>query len=226
MQHTALAIKRAILIGFLCGSMATPPHLGAGMLEVAEAQEAVTLWVLTVGISQYAEPRINLQFADNDARQIASTLATQQGRLFREVYTRVLVNRQATRGKHPARHERVSRAGLARGCNRDISCRTRPPGSRHWHLLLPPLRRQQRESDVRRPPHDDVRGGGSKAAHQRGQGGSMARHLSRRSDEHRSHKGRKRWRGSLGSVILRLRPVHALSEQGRRGIPQGREVFY
>ena len=53
--------------------------------------------MLSVGVSQYADPRINLKFADHDAIRIAQTLKSQEGMLFNEVFTRVLVNEAATR---------------------------------------------------------------------------------------------------------------------------------
>jgi uncharacterized caspase-like protein len=66
-------------------------------LQVEELRKGVALWVLTVGVSRYADQRINLQYADHDAMRIAQLLQTQQGVLFREVFTKVLVNEQATR---------------------------------------------------------------------------------------------------------------------------------
>jgi hypothetical protein len=64
---------------------------------VNELKEGAALWALTVGVSRYEEARINLKFADHDALRIAHLLKAQQGRLFREVFTRVLVNERATR---------------------------------------------------------------------------------------------------------------------------------
>lgn len=65
--------------------------------QVESQRKKVTLWVLAIGVSQYADERINLEYADNDAEVIARMLATQRGVLFQEVYSRVLVNEQATR---------------------------------------------------------------------------------------------------------------------------------
>ena len=64
---------------------------------VAEFKEKAALWVLTVGVSQYQDERINLRFADHDALRIAQLLKSQEGLLFREVFTQVLINENATR---------------------------------------------------------------------------------------------------------------------------------
>jgi uncharacterized caspase-like protein len=66
-------------------------------LQVEDLKQGVTLWVLAVGVSQYQDPRINLRHADHDAYRIAQVLELQEGVLFREVVTKVLVNEQATR---------------------------------------------------------------------------------------------------------------------------------
>ncbi len=53
--------------------------------------------MLSIGVSEYADSRINLKYADNDALKIAEMLSSQQGVLFREVFSQVLVNEKATR---------------------------------------------------------------------------------------------------------------------------------
>ena len=67
-------------------------------LAIEEMQNNVTLWVLSVGVSRYAEESINLKFADHDAERIAEVLKTQEGVLFNKVNTLVLTDKQATRG--------------------------------------------------------------------------------------------------------------------------------
>jgi len=64
---------------------------------VDEFKEETVLWVMSVGVSQYEDARINLKYADHDAQRIAQMLKTQEGVLFKEVMTHVLVNEQATR---------------------------------------------------------------------------------------------------------------------------------
>lgn len=55
------------------------------------------LWVFAVGVSQYRNSTINLEFADNDAEALARALQVQSGKIFRRVNTKVLVNQQASR---------------------------------------------------------------------------------------------------------------------------------
>ena len=56
------------------------------------------MWVLSVGVSQYADPALNLNFADNDAISVADALREQQQRrVYGAVQTRVLTNEQVTR---------------------------------------------------------------------------------------------------------------------------------
>ena len=99
-MNTRIAgVGRVVLSSLLCLMVAVPPSLWASErdLQVVGLRERATLWVLTVGVSKYADDRIDLQYADNDAKAIAQLLATQTGRLFREVHTHVLVNENATR---------------------------------------------------------------------------------------------------------------------------------
>jgi hypothetical protein len=57
-----------------------------------------TLWVLTVGISEYQNSSLNLKYADNDANVLARTLKKLEGGIFLEVVTKTLVNQDANRG--------------------------------------------------------------------------------------------------------------------------------
>lgn len=66
---------------------------------VQDQKESAALWVLAIGVSDYQDERISLKYADNDALTVAQMLKSQEGLLFREVFTRVLVNEQATRGE-------------------------------------------------------------------------------------------------------------------------------
>lgn len=57
-----------------------------------------TLWVLSVGVSRYADAAFRLNFADSDATAVADTLKEQAGRrVYGDVQTRVLTDEQATR---------------------------------------------------------------------------------------------------------------------------------
>ncbi|MGH9803428.1 MAG: caspase family protein, partial [Blastocatellia bacterium] len=55
------------------------------------------LYVLAVGISQYAKPEHNLNFAAKDARDFAEVMKRQKGGLYREVVIKLLTDAQATR---------------------------------------------------------------------------------------------------------------------------------
>ena len=57
------------------------------------------LYVLSVGVSDYENNDLDLRFAHADAEGIARAFKSQQGRLFGEVKSRVLINEQATRGE-------------------------------------------------------------------------------------------------------------------------------
>jgi TolB-like protein len=62
------------------------------------AADGSTLWVLSVGVSRYADSRLDLTFADRDARSVAAALADQQGRrVYSRVESRVLVDADVRR---------------------------------------------------------------------------------------------------------------------------------
>ena len=82
---------------FPVGSRATTEQSRKLQVEAMQQQKKAALWVLAIGVSEYADGQINLKYADHDAEQIARLFSTQQGALFREVFTRVLVNEKATR---------------------------------------------------------------------------------------------------------------------------------
>jgi WD40 repeat protein len=56
-----------------------------------------SLFVVSVGVSRYATPGINLMQASKDARDIARALERQQAQFYERVHTRVLVDEGATR---------------------------------------------------------------------------------------------------------------------------------
>ena len=56
-----------------------------------------TLWLLSIGVSDYRNKGFSLNFADNDAIKLAEVLKKQQGQLYYEVQTKVLVNEEVTR---------------------------------------------------------------------------------------------------------------------------------
>ncbi|MEJ0032446.1 MAG: hypothetical protein WDO15_19775 [Bacteroidota bacterium] len=52
---------------------------------------------MSVGVSKHTIPAYTLNYADMDARSIEDIYKLQQGALFKNVFTRTLVNEQATR---------------------------------------------------------------------------------------------------------------------------------
>jgi DNA-binding beta-propeller fold protein YncE len=60
-------------------------------------RSAPNLFVLAVGIDEYAPAWPDLRFASLDARRLADALARQEGGMYTRVYTQVLTNREATR---------------------------------------------------------------------------------------------------------------------------------
>jgi hypothetical protein len=54
------------------------------------------LYVLAIGVSDYANPNYKLNFAHKDAQDLAAILQKQQGKVFGTVQTRVLTNANAT----------------------------------------------------------------------------------------------------------------------------------
>ena len=54
------------------------------------------LYILAVGISEYAQPDLNLRFAHRDAEEFAAAWKSQEGPVYAKVETRVLTNKEAT----------------------------------------------------------------------------------------------------------------------------------
>jgi hypothetical protein len=55
------------------------------------------LYILAVGISEYARPDYRLDLAAKDAQDFAQAMRVQEARLYRRVHVRMLTNREATR---------------------------------------------------------------------------------------------------------------------------------
>jgi WD40 repeat protein len=64
--------------------------------DEAPKSQAKSVYVLAVGISDYARPELKLNYAHRDAEAFAKVWKTQAGALYSDVKTRVLVNREAT----------------------------------------------------------------------------------------------------------------------------------
>lgn len=72
-------------------------HSPTELSALSRARQPPRLFVLAVGINDYTGPTPNLAFATNDALAIADIFRTQEGKLYREVHTRVLLDGNATR---------------------------------------------------------------------------------------------------------------------------------
>lgn len=57
-----------------------------------------TLYLLTIGVSKYANPDYNLGLADIDAKEIGKMFKNQEGRIYKKVVLKELLNNEATSG--------------------------------------------------------------------------------------------------------------------------------
>jgi WD40 repeat protein len=62
----------------------------------AVQQQKPQLYLLAVGISQYQQSRLNLQYADQDAQKFVAAMRTQKGKEYSQVTDKLLINNQAT----------------------------------------------------------------------------------------------------------------------------------
>jgi len=67
-----------------------------GTAAQAQVQHPQALYMVSVGVSQYQNPGMNLQSAAKDAADVANTFRAQQGKLFGHVDVTTLTNAQAT----------------------------------------------------------------------------------------------------------------------------------
>ncbi len=72
---------------------------GAVVKVETQDRRAPNLFVLSVGIDEYAPHYPDLRFASLDARRLADALARQEGGMYTRVYTQVLTNKDATRDR-------------------------------------------------------------------------------------------------------------------------------
>lgn len=95
----------SVVAGMLCAwaalrvmPMTAPLEQVAFAPAPAQPEGAATLWVLAVGVSRYADPRLNLAYAEDDARAVAQVLKDQEGGpLYSATRTKVLTNEEVTR---------------------------------------------------------------------------------------------------------------------------------
>ncbi len=85
----------------LLGAVATnaqQPQTIRGQIVTQPQGTKSSLWLLSVGVSQYRDNAMSLRYADEDAKAIAATLSRQKGgRIYRDVNVLVLINDQVTR---------------------------------------------------------------------------------------------------------------------------------
>jgi uncharacterized caspase-like protein len=72
-------------------------RLSVTLKAKAQDWKKPALYVLAIGVSDYANPGYKLNFADQDADALAQRLQQEQGGLYREVQVKALTNAQATR---------------------------------------------------------------------------------------------------------------------------------
>ena len=71
-----------------------------------------TLYMVAVGVSKYADRRLDLTYADKDAKDLAAYFASRKGKSFAEVKVLRLLNKEATREKILAARKLLEKAGL------------------------------------------------------------------------------------------------------------------
>jgi uncharacterized caspase-like protein len=78
--------------------VAIPQIPRAVAAEQPAPERRPALWTLTVGVSRYQDEKLNLQFADADAKAVAAALTEQGGRrVYGEIHSLVLTNEEVTR---------------------------------------------------------------------------------------------------------------------------------
>lgn len=101
MKQRVLLALQFLLVGMCTNVNASDAESRDLVIEELRAEgglhEQSALWVLAIGVSQYEDSSISLKYADHDAETIARLLRTQEGLLFAQVHTQVLVNEQATK---------------------------------------------------------------------------------------------------------------------------------
>jgi len=80
---------------------------GGSNADTADVEELPRLFFLGVGVSKYADERMNLQFAHRDVEEVEKVLKEQEGKLFSEVRSLVLTDEDAD-------NERIRIEGLRR----------------------------------------------------------------------------------------------------------------
>lgn len=75
----------------------TPAPQARAEAKVPEGMERPNLYILSIGVSKYADKDYNLTYADTDAEAITRAFKSQQGKLYNRVETKLLTNTLADR---------------------------------------------------------------------------------------------------------------------------------
>ena len=115
------------------------PHPVRVQHEGASASEQGHRWALVVGISDYQDDRLNLRFADRDARAFAKLILTEEGGGFDSDKVLVLLNEQATAGDL----QRALRSFLKKPAKEDfvviyLACHGQPDVDRPSNVYILP----------------------------------------------------------------------------------------
>lgn len=84
-----------VVNAFFKGGRAQPEVVAIERRKAAATGPLPRLWFFGVGVSQYSDPRNNLQFAHRDAEALAAAFAKQEGKLYAKVNTKLLLNKDA-----------------------------------------------------------------------------------------------------------------------------------
>ena len=84
-----------IVNAFFKGGRAQPEVVAIERKKAVTSGPLPSLWYFGVGVSEYNDPRNNLQFAHRDAEALAAAFAKQEGKLYAKVNAKVLLNKSA-----------------------------------------------------------------------------------------------------------------------------------
>ena len=87
---------KGVRLPLQCYCRTAGPCVATSARSAPPADDRPVLYVLAVGVSDYVNPSIRLNFAAKDANDFVAAVKRQQGRLYRDVVVRTLTDRNAT----------------------------------------------------------------------------------------------------------------------------------
>lgn len=72
------------------------PTLNTGGSLASTSPKGHQLWFFGIGVSKYADPKNNLDYADADAKALAASFKKQEGKLYEKVNVKILTNEEVT----------------------------------------------------------------------------------------------------------------------------------